>query len=565
MSSVLDWIDDPVTIHGIHFAELNGGWRFQSYDQVALDAGRIAALLVESGGRPGDVVCLLVAETENFVPAFLGATLAGMTPSPIASPFAFQGHYAAHVTELVAAARPALILAEPFLAHIADQAVQASGHGRTVRLGQIADLPVWSGGRAPAPEIALLQFTSGSSGTPKGVRVTSENLDANVAAIHDWLGVTPDDSCASWLPLYHDMGLIGSFLGTVVAQVDLWLMSPVDFVRTPLRWLDCHGRRGATISTAPNFGYAYTTKRIAPADLDGMDFSRWRIAMNGAERIAPAVAADFADLLAPFGFHPRAFTPCYGLAESTLAVTGTTPGRGARIVQLGAQLRTGGPVTVVDQATLGVDRPAEGGRWLAGCGTPVDGAVVQVVDDEGTALPDGHFGEIRIQGTSLALGYQTTTGPADPAPELSTFPSTGLRTGDSGFLLDGELFVVGRLGDSLKIRGRKVHAEDLEDALTGIPGVPTGRCVVALANSEQEPCAVLVVETRTRLWLDSALTVLRSVLGEDVAVTIVIAKRGTIPRTSSGKPRRRLVWQLFQQQELTGEVIHTSHYRRRAA
>lgn len=139
--------------------------------------------------------------------------------------------------------------------------------------------------------------------------MSQDNLAANVRSIHEWLGITAADSCSSWLPLYHDMGLIGTFLGSLTAQIDLWLMSPLDFVRDPLRWLEAHGRHGATVTTAPNFGYGYTAKRVRPQDLEGMDFSRWRVAMNGAERIDPRAAAAFGALLAPHGFRTTAFAP----------------------------------------------------------------------------------------------------------------------------------------------------------------------------------------------------------------------------------------------------------------
>src|SRR5690606_13127543 len=271
-------------------------------------------------------------------------------------------------------------------------------------------------------------------------------------------------------PLYHDMGLIGTFLGSVVAQIDLWLMSPVDFIRSPARWLDCHGRHGVTITTAPNFGYGYATSRVRDEELAGADFSAWRVAMSGAERVDAGVVADFTTRLAPYGFDSRAITPCYGMAETTLAVTGVRPGLGARIVRPAGPVDTGAPVTVAGTGTLGADRPEEPAGWIASCGRPVPGTAVEIVDDDGTPLPDGTFGEIRVSGTSVADGYET----ADPAANRA-FGDDGLRTGDAGFLLDGELYVVGRIGDSLKVRGRKVHAEDLEAALVSVPGVPPGR------------------------------------------------------------------------------------------
>ncbi|MFJ1702300.1 AMP-binding protein [Kitasatospora sp. NPDC088346] len=546
-------MDNASVDRGIHFFRNERGWEFRSYAELAGQAGRVAAFLVGQGARPGDVVSLLLSEVEDFVPAFLGTMLAGLTPSPIASPVTFQGvgNYSSHVADIVRTAGSALLLADAELAEVARQAVALSGRGRTVVLGDVAELPEAPLVRRPEPDVALLQFTSGSSGTPKGVQVSPENLAGNVRAIHGWLGITPEDSCSSWLPMYHDMGLVGTFLGSVVAQIDLWLMTPLEFIRSPLRWIEAHGSNGVTVTTAPNFGYAYAARRVRPDDLAGMDFSRWRVAMNGAERIVPKAASDFAALLGPHGFRPEAFAPCYGLAESTLAVTGVRPGTGARAIRLTGGLRTGEPVRVIEQGTLGDPLPEDGPAWLTSCGAAVPGAIVDVVDEEGAALPDGTFGEIRVRGTSVALGYRSLQEGAS-----SNFTPDGLHTGDSGFLLDGELYVVGRVGDSLKIRGRRVHAEDVEAGLTAVPGVPVGRCAVALGGSEQAHRAVLLVEAAGDQWLAPALGVLRSVLDGSVEVTVVRVQRGGIPRTSSGKPRRRLIWRQFQDGEVGGDVLH---------
>ncbi len=289
-------------------------------------------------------------------------------------------------------------------------------------------------------------------------------------------------------------------------------------------------------------------------ELAGADFSAWRVAMSGAERVDPGVVADFTARLAPYGFDSRAITPCYGMAETTLAVTGVRPGLGARIVRPAGPVDTGAPVTVSGTGTLGADRPEEPAGWIASCGRPVPGTAVEIVDDDGTPLPDGTFGEIRVSGTSVADGYET----ADPAADQA-FGDDGLRTGDAGFLLDGELYVIGRIGDSLKVRGRKVHAEDLEAALVSVPGVPPGRCAVALGDRDGRPGAVIVVEAPGDGWLEAVRGALRSALDASVALTVVRARRGTIPRTSSGKPRRRLLWRQAGEGTLAGDVLHRTH------
>lgn len=552
MTSVLDWLDYASEHQGIHFAEPGGGWTFVSYATLGHDSARVAGLLKGRGARPGEIVSLLVSEPKEFVPAFLGTMLAGLTPSPIAAPVTLQGNdrYVEHVADILRVARPSVVLSDATLLDIAVKTANITEGTTAVLLEEISSLPIEGSYRCPPADLQLLQFTSGSSGTPKGVRVSRENLAANVSSIHQWLGITEADSCSSWLPMYHDMGLIGTFLGSVVAQIDLWLMSPIDFLRSPLRWLEVHGRHGATVTTSPNFGYAYAAKRVRPEQLQDLDFSSWRVAMNGAERIDPGAAAAFTELLAPHGFRSTAFTPCYGMAEATLAVCGVPPGSGARTVRLAGGLRTGEPVIAVGEGRLGIADPDDDGKSLTSCGPPVAGTRVDVVDEDGNPLPAGCFGEIRVQGDSVAHGYLAATSSAS-----SNFTDSGLRTGDSGFLLDGELFVVGRIGDSLKVRGRKVHAEDLEIQLAAV-GIGGGRCAVALGASQNAQHVVVLVESGESAWLDGALSVIRAATDDAVQVTVSRATRGAIPRTSSGKPRRRLIWQQFLAGEVIGELVH---------
>jgi acyl-CoA synthetase (AMP-forming)/AMP-acid ligase II len=239
------------------------------------------------------------------------------------------------------------------------------------------------------------------------------------------------------------------------------------------------------------------------------------------------------------------------MAETTLAVSGVTPGTGARTVRLVGPLSVGLPVTIGEKGVLGVDRPADSVHWLSSCGGPVPETTIEINDEGGAVLPEGHVGEIRVSGTSVAVGYQS-----DEPIASDPFTSRGLRTGDTGFLLDGELYVIGRIGDSLKVRGRKIHAEDVETALTTVPGIRAGRCAVALGTWQGRNRAVVVVESSDTRWLDPAAGVLRAALDDSVALTVVRARRGAIPRTSSGKPRRRVVWRHACDDELPGEIVH---------
>jgi fatty-acyl-CoA synthase len=243
----------------------------------------------------------------------------------VAPPLIFRSaeEYVSQLVRLLQAASPSLVVSDADLHPVMVGAVETAGLGcpclRLSLAGERCDLPA----RPPA-RLALLQFTAGSSGSPRGVRSSWRNLEKQVAALHQWVRWRQDDSVASWLPLYHDMGLIGMFLCSVVHRADLWLLRPEHFLRSPASWLECLGRFGATMAGGGStFGYAYAAKKVTASELEGMDFSRWRVAAVGAERVDPAALDRFARLVAPNGFRREAFLPGYGLAEATLALTGS--------------------------------------------------------------------------------------------------------------------------------------------------------------------------------------------------------------------------------------------------
>ena len=241
--------------------------------------------------------------------------------------------------------------------------------------------------------------------------------------------------------------------------------------------------------------------------------------------------------MGPRNFDAGALIGAYGLAEVTLAATGAPPGGGSRVVQTkSTALAVGESVVVAESGVLGVD-PVGGAGWLTSCGIPVEGLGVSVVAEDGTPLPDGTFGEVQIVGTSLAQGYLTTGG------VVTSFGSDGLRTGDSGFMLNGELFVVGRIGESMKVRGASVHAEDVESELGDLDGLPHVRCAVAFGAVDSIDLAVIFLEEKVDAeWLTAASERVRTLTGGAASPLILRGKRGSIARTSSGKPRRRVMW-----------------------
>jgi acyl-CoA synthetase (AMP-forming)/AMP-acid ligase II len=525
--SIMDWLDDPAPGRGIRFARRDDGWDFHSYADLAVAARSTSHGLLASGVGPGDTVALVHRPGPSFVAGFFGALLAGATPTVVAPPIALQhaDDYATHVGGVLAAARPALVVADaalvdrvgPIAAKAADVDTIAPEHLPQPR-GAVLD-------RSPA-EIALLQFTSGSSGIATGVRVPAGALAANLSAIGRWLGIRPEDPTATWLPVHHDMGLIGCLLTPVTHRADIWVLRPEDFVRNPIRYLRCFGVDGARLTAIPSFGLRHLARRIRPEQLEGYDFSAWRAIIVGAERVDPAALADAHALLGPFGLAREAFLPAYGLAEATLAVTGLdlpTPWTSVRVDP--AKLAPGSPVQHIGE-----------GCELVGCGAPMTGVRLRIVDDDGDAVPDGHVGEIEVGGDSVAAGYLDHV----EATRTTALTDGTLRTGDAGFQLDGQLYVLGRLGDSIKVRGRTVFAEDIEAALEPL-GAPPRRMIALLGVHEGEPLAVVVFELARPQWLADAPRLLTPHL-DGARVVVLDAPRGVLNWTTSGKPRRRPLW-----------------------
>lgn len=543
---LLGWLTEPDDRRGIRFYDRRTGWHFHSYAELAAMVRGTAARLRADGVRPGDAVAVVAGSTPEFVAAYFGVLAAGGTPAPLAPPALFQngnGYTDRVRASLAAVGATAVVTVPEFAARLAE-AGPAVRH-TVVTATELAGDDAGPAGTRPA-EHALLQFTSGSSGPPRAVAVPRTALEANVDAIRAWLGMGQDDPTATWLPPHHDMGLIGCLLTPVVNGSDVWMMAPQNFVRDPAVWLSCFGERGARLTASPTFGLAHVVRRVRADAVRGHDFGAWRAVIVGAERVDDHVLRRFADLLAPHGFDARAFLPAYGLAEATLAVTGTALADRPRTLPVARRdLTVGAAVRAVDGA--------EPALSVVGCGRPlVPGSTVRVVDEDGTELPAGHVGEIEVTGPSVAAGYVGASERAAGAG--SAFSGDRVRTGDCGFLDAGELFVLGRLGDSIKSRGRTVFAEDVESDVDAVGEVRDARPAVLLGALDGEDTAVVVVERRPGPWAGEVARVLRPRL-EGIRVVVVAAPAGTVRRTSSGKPRRRLVWAEFAAGRLAGDVV----------
>ncbi|MFF2848803.1 fatty acyl-AMP ligase [Streptomyces sp. NPDC058001] len=491
--------------------------------------------LIAAGLRPGDRVALVAGEPGPFVHAFLGAVWAGLVPVPVPPPpqLGRRDAWREALGEALAVAEPRAVIApEETLPLLSD--LRQPSLSYTYESLNTAEAA--AGPREPVPyrpdRIVYLQFSSGSTGRPRAVAATAGAVKANSLAImRDGLAADPDhDHAVSWLPLHHDMGLVGFVLAPLVVGVPVTLMSAQMFVRDPGMWMRTMSRVKGTITFAPNFAFGLAAKRIRPEDIAGLDLSPVRVLGCGGEPVNASTLRRFTEAYAPAGLDPAALLPCFGLAESTLAVTFGPRGRGARTDAVSP--------TVLRDTDRAV--PADGGEeplHVMNCGRPFPGHEVTVVDGQGAQRPDRSVGEIWARGPSIAAGYV-----GDAEATARTFREDGwLRTGDRGYLADGELHVTGRVKDVLVVNGRNIDPTRLEWLVEAVPGVRAGGVVAFTRPSAHTEEVVVIVECRPDAapGLDRAI---REVAAEHLALTVgdvVTAGPGTILRTTSGKPRRQ--------------------------
>jgi fatty-acyl-CoA synthase len=531
---LLGWLDVPHGDRGIRFAADDGSWDFTSYAELAVKVRAVAAALEPLQAGAGATVAVIMPTGLDLVAAIFGAWLAGAVVTVLVPPsLQPDDEYLSHISPILDAAGPALTICAA-----EHQALVGKATSSAVAMSDLAADAIVSGTPAgtsrSALDLAFLQFTSGSSGAPKGVRVTWGNLLDNLARIRQAIGWADGDAIASWLPLHHDMGFIGCLLFPVSAQGDLWLMRPDQFIRDPARWLECFDRRRATHSASPAFAFAYAARKVRPERLASLDLSGWKSVIVGADQVDPASLSRFTALAAAAGFSARTFQPAYGLAENTLLACAAPVGEDVRIVKPDwSQMRFGQRVSITQTRLLGPADPGPG--WLPAHGLARD---LRILDDNHDPLPDGYLGEIAIRGASVAAGYHKLASPA--------FASGELRTADAGFIIDGQLYVLGRMGDSIKVNGRSVYMEDLDARVCAATGLNPGRlCVVGTTHNGRTGVAVFA-EVAPGPWQDAARAFLRTELGAGPDIAVIPGKSGLIKRTSSGKPRRRHMWLTWQ-------------------
>jgi acyl-CoA synthetase (AMP-forming)/AMP-acid ligase II len=549
-SALLGWLDSPRGDHGIRVFE-NGEWRLCDYPSLAARVNGMAAELQAAQLGHDARVAVVASNPVHFAVGFFGALYSGTTPVPIPPPALLGRSYADYAGHLMRTAAVSCVVVEEDLRPTLEQL----RHQASDEMPIFSQLPPPLAKADPCPpaELALVQFTSGSTSKPRAVRIRWEALEAQIAMLRSWLQWGPDDVAASWLPLHHDMGLIGALLGSVCNQTDLWYMSPERFMRRPLSYLRCLGREGVTLTTSPTFGYAYAARHVKPDELVGADFSTLRAAVVGAERINLETLCGFAALTMEYGFRWESFRPAYGLAEATLAVTGTSlAAKPGRLDVDWASLSMGAPVLHNRRQGV-IGEHGEGSSSLVSCGPPLDGVRLRIVDRSGVELPPGHVGEIAVSGPAVADGYDSS----DSDPSSTRFVNGELFTGDAGFVdVDGDLFVIGRIADSINARGRRFPVEQLEEYVAEAGDVPISKCVVVPGHGSRSDELIVLVEASPGAWVAPIVTALLGVIGRELGLRIYATPPHSIPRTTSGKKRRRAVAQQLREGVLKASLMY---------
>jgi len=511
------------------------------YAKLRDEARSLALGLLAAGLEPGERVALAADSDGDFLRAFFACQYAGLVPAPVPLPAPFGGKdtYVAHVRRMLISSGARAAFAPSALAEWFAQA----GEGlNLVAAGAVADLPAARGGDLPNPDplgLCYLQFSSGSTRFPLGVAVTQAALMANIAAIgREGLRVAPTDRTVSWLPLYHDMGLVGMLLSSVAFQVSVDLLPTGAFVRRPGLWLDLISKRGGTISYAPTFGYDLAARRGAAAG--DLDLSSWRVAGLGGDMIRPEPLRAFSEAFAAAGFDPRAFVASYGMAEATLALTLSPLGQGLRtdVADIGTLERR-----AVAAAPAGPDRR---GREFALCGQVLAGHRLEVRGAGGAVLGDRRVGAIFAAGPSLMTTYF-----GEAARTAEVLSADGwLDTGDLGYALDGQIVITGRAKDLIIVNGRNVWPQDLEWTVEReLAGLRSGDVAVFSVGGTEGERVVALIQCRLgegpgrEALRTAAANLIRSRHGLDAQVALVAPH--ALPLTSSGKLSRSRARHLY--------------------
>lgn len=538
---------------GFTFVDTQGAERFYSFHALHAEALKRSYGLRQLGLKKGDRISLIVAESDDFVLTLLGAMLAGVVPVPIYPRLGFKASdgyvdTVAHITN--AAGCAAIVTTEQQEPYVRDAVPRCPSVTQLIDMKKLAAAA--EGQELPPVEItpddlAFLQFTSGSTSLPKGVVVKHSNLAANCRAfMYEGLEANPEagDKGISWLPLFHDMGLIGFVFGPLFTGIPVVFLPTSSFARSPRSWLEAAHRHRATLTYAPNFGYALAAKRLKERDLQGLDLSCLRVAGCGAEPIQVGTLRAFADKLAPTGFKPEYLLPCYGMAEGTLAISFTKLTATVHADHVSAEALQAGKATPAGDGIAAND--------IVCCGTVFENHDVRIVDDAGNALGERQVGQIITRGPSVCESYYQ-----NPEATAESFKHGWLYTGDLGYLVDGELYICGRLKDVIIVRGRNFYPQDIEWCVAQIEGTRRDNVVAFGITEEGEEKLVILAET-SRMQAGALREEIPKRVLDEIGLQpfkVELVALGTLPKTSSGKPQRRKTKALW----ASGQFVASTH------
>ncbi len=517
-----------------------------TYAALAEGARAIAVGLQARGLLPGQSVAIMLPTSRDYLFSFFGILLAGGIPVPIYPPLRpsqIEDHLRRHAG-ILANAQAVLLIT------VAD--AQRVGHLLKGQVGTMrevvtpqqleASAGTYNGAPIRPQDIAFLQYTSGSTGQPKGVILTHADLLANIRAMGEQVQADSTDVFVSWLPLYHDMGLIGAWLGSLYYGMPLVLMSPLAFLTGPARWLRIIHQHRGTLTAAPNFAYELCLSKVEDSDIQGLDLGSLRLAFNGAEPVSPNTVRRFGERFARFGFRPQAMAPVYGLAEAAVGLAFPPVGRGPLIdrIEREAFVTRGRAVPLPDagQETL---------EFVA-CGQPLPGYQIRIVDAAGRELPERETGRLEFQGPSATSGYLR-----NPEATRSLFDGAWLDSGDLAYVAGGDIYLTSRVKDIIIRGGRNLYPYEVEEAVGGIVGIRKG-CVAVFGSPDPASCTerlIVVAETREQesTTLEALQVQVREVATALLGMPpdeVMLAPPHTVLKTSSGKIRRAAVRELFE-------------------
>jgi acyl carrier protein len=519
------------------------------YADLLAAARRIATGLVSRGLQPQQSVALMLPTGRDYLATFFGVLIAGGIPVPIYPPARLaqiEDHLRRHA-RILDNAQAAFIVTVPQAKTVAALlSARVPSLAGIVTPQEIDSEPAPLCHRARPEDIAFLQYTSGSTGDPKGVVLTHANLLANLRAMGPAFKVTSEDVFVSWLPLYHDMGLIGAWFGSLYFAMPLVLMSPLAFLARPSRWLQAISRHRGTLTAAPNFAYELCARKLDDADLAGLNLASLRLALNGAEPVSHATLEAFIQRFVPHGLQPEAITPVYGLAECSVGLAFPPLGRGPRIDAIRRD------AFMDERRALPAAEGEPGTMLVPACGRALPGHEIRIVDEAGDELPERQVGRLQFRGPSATSGYYR-----NPEATARLLRDGWLDSGDYAYLVEGEVYLTGRVKDLIIRGGRNLYPYELEEAVGEIPGIRKG-CVAVFASTDPANATErLVVMAETRERDEAAREALRQKINEAAvdaigmpADEIVLAPPHGVLKTSSGKIRRAASREAFERGEV---------------